>query len=190
VHYCALCSSSTHSHRNDPHIAAIPIDYWQVAWKSEYKARWIDRKMSDTFGDPVIAPGNEDTTNLEALMRRSSPLVRSPAPPSPLLTAATPSPLRSSSASPLRLTRPRSNPRTRTPMRYESPLNSNAFRIDEEPRLTHTTGGQRITIRPLAGSAVGATVPTGRVSLMDESRFVGLVLCILSLIFPLFDYTI
>jgi hypothetical protein len=56
-------------------------------------------------------------------------------------------------------------------MRYESPLNANAFRIDEEPRPTRTTEGQRITIRPMAGSAVGANVPTaGRVSLLEESR--------------------
>jgi hypothetical protein len=76
-------------------------------------------------------------------------------------------------------------------MRYESPLNSNAFRIDEETRPTRTTEGQRINIRPLAGSAVGATVPTGRVSLLEESRFVGLVLCILSLNVSLFfDYNI
>lgn len=52
-------------------------------------------------------------------------------------------------------------------MRYESPLNPNAFRIDEEPRTARTTEGQRITIRSLAGSAVGATVPTGRVSLLE-----------------------
>jgi hypothetical protein len=140
--------------------------------------------MSDTSGNPTIAPGNEDSMNLQALMRRSSPLVRSPAPPSPLLAPETPSPLRSDTASPLRLTRPRSNPRNRTPMRYESPLNSDAFRIDEEPRPTRTTGGQRITIRPLAGSAVVGTVPTGRVSLLEESLFVGLLLCILSQMFP------
>jgi hypothetical protein len=137
-------------------------------------------------GNPVIAPGNEDSHNLQALMRRSSPLVRPSAPPSLLLEPLTPSPLRSSTVSPLRLTRPRSNPRNRTPMRYESPLNSNAFRIDEEPRPNRATEGQRITIRPLAGSAVGATVPTGRVSSLVESRFVGFVLCILCLMFPLF----
>ena len=173
--HCVQARLTHTRYRNAPQIGDIAIDYSQATRKSN-KECWIDCKMSDTSGNPAIAPGNEDSTNLEALMRRSSPLVRSPAPPSLSLAPVTPP--HSGTPSPLRLTRPRSNPRNRTPMRYESPLDPSAFRIDEEPRPARTTEGQRITIRPLAGSAVGATVPTGRVSLFEEIRFVVLVLCI------------
>lgn len=49
--------------------------------------------------------------------------------------------------------RPRSNPRSRTPMRYESPLESNALR---SPSPVHEES-QRVNIRPLvAGRPVGA----------------------------------
>jgi hypothetical protein len=61
--------------------------------------------------------------------------------------------------------RPRSNPRSRTPMRYESPLEHDAFTSKREslgpslqPPESTTESHRRITIRPLAGSAVG-TVP-------------------------------
>ena len=76
--------------------------------------------------------------------------------------------------------RPRSNPRNRTPRRYESPLNPDEFRrvslTDDddadapsaawstfppvEDQLLPGGGPRRITIRPLAGSAVGTTVST------------------------------
>ena len=45
--------------------------------------------------------------------------------------------------------RPRSNPRTRTPMRYESPLDPEAFRRGEHS--PERIEAQRITVRPLAG---------------------------------------
>jgi hypothetical protein len=64
------------------------------------------------------------------------------------------------------LSRPRSNPRTRTPMRYESPLESNAFRIERGNSNTETTESSRISIRPTAGSAVG-TVPRRRTDTID-----------------------
>ena len=51
--------------------------------------------------------------------------------------------------------RPRSNPRSRTPMRYESPLEDNAF--TRQPPQQPQQQPQRITIRPGAGSAVGAS---------------------------------
>jgi hypothetical protein len=50
--------------------------------------------------------------------------------------------------------RPRSNPRSRTPMRLESPLNPNEFRresLGSEDELTPTP--RRIAVRPLAISA-------------------------------------
>jgi hypothetical protein len=63
--------------------------------------------------------------------------------------------------------RPRSNPRVRTPMRYESPLDPDEFRREslesEESSAPPANEGRRITIRPLAGSAVG-TAPVRRVS--------------------------
>ena len=65
--------------------------------------------------------------------------------------------------------RPLSNPRSRTPMRYESPLDPNEFRRDssrltttstiadnEEQLSSHSNGARRIT----AGFAVGTTLTT------------------------------
>jgi hypothetical protein len=70
--------------------------------------------------------------------------------------------------------RPRSNPRTRTPMRYESPLSATAFRrgdpedVSPPPRRE----GQRVTVRPLvAGVSVGS-IPVRRVSTRQNCSFV------------------
>jgi hypothetical protein len=68
------------------------------------------------------------------------------------------------------LSRPRSNPRTRTPMRYESPLESDAFRIERPTSSTTNDNNfeaRRISIRPLAGSAVG-TLPGRSTTGIDE----------------------
>lgn len=58
--------------------------------------------------------------------------------------------------------RPRSNPRSRTPMRYESPLDPDQFRREslesEESSVPFANEGRRITIRPLAGTAVGTAL--------------------------------
>lgn len=61
------------------------------------------------------------------------------------------------------LLRPRSNPRTRTPMRYESPLSPQAFRReDPSPERVEE---QRRTVRPMAGAPlVGTTLGARRVS--------------------------
>ncbi|KAI2492343.1 actin [Fragilaria crotonensis] len=69
------------------------------------------------------------------------------------------------------LTRDGSNPRTRTPLRYESPLNppdrnattttsttAAAAAVVAVAPLRTTREGQRVTVRPLAGAAVGTTV--------------------------------
>ena len=129
------------------------------------------------------------SSNLDVLMRRSSPLIRSSGPGmaieesmADMMNHRGGSNPRSSAtrSSPLRLSRPRSNPRNRTPMRYESPLNADAFRnIDEEPTTANRTRmeGQRITIRPLAGMAVGTTVATGRVSWGGKACVCVAVLC-------------
>lgn len=64
--------------------------------------------------------------------------------------------------------RPRSNPRTRTPRRYESPLDPAEFRrhsVEHEPvTLPRRTEPARITIRPLTGTAVGTVINATRVS--------------------------
>ena len=112
--------------------------------------------MSEAGG--VDGSGATDD-QMDLLMRHSSPLVRG--------SVTSPVAERNSSPSPLRLSRPRTNPRNRTPMRYESPLNANTFRIqeedEEEPRMA-TNEGRRITIRQFAGRAVGSTIARTRVS--------------------------
>lgn len=71
--------------------------------------------------------------------------------------------------------RPRSNPRSRTPMRYESPLNPDEFRreplttaAEQQEQSSTPEGGSRriITIRPSAGLAVGSIAATR----IDEKR--------------------
>lgn len=65
--------------------------------------------------------------------------------------------------------RPRSNQRSRTPMRYESPLNPDEFRretvLAAEAEAEAAQAGEsavhearRVTIRPLAGRAIGTVV--------------------------------
>jgi hypothetical protein len=68
--------------------------------------------------------------------------------------------------------RPRSNPRNRTPRRYESPLDPDEFRLrrdqdgEGDAHANENNGQQprRITIRPLAGTAVGTFPSSARVS--------------------------
>lgn len=70
-------------------------------------------------------------------------------------------------------TRPRSNPRSRTPMRYESPLNADAFHrsaIENEEAETRPEG-RRVTVRPLAGAAVGTALFTRRVRPLLSQRW-------------------
>jgi len=82
-------------------------------------------------------------------MRHSSPVL------SRTTGEAVTSPLaqRNSSPSPLRLNRPRSNPRSRTPMRVPE-------EDHEESASNNTTEGRRITIRLGAGSSVGNNAPS------------------------------
>jgi len=83
------------------------------------------------------------------------------------------------------LNRPRSNPRSRTPMRYESPIDSTAFRREavltataaeeeaqQQRRSTPTIGAggtRRITVRPMAGAAVG-TMPAPRRRVQEQQQ--------------------
>ena len=111
------------------------------------------------IGEGMMMPPSNRSTGGTPL-RRSSPALLHPSRPGSATrstTANVSNPrdglLRRLSYEELR-DRPSSNPRTRTPMRYESPLNPNAFR----------TEGQRVTVRPLAGAAVGTTLVSRRVS--------------------------
>jgi hypothetical protein len=118
--------------------------------------------MSTNNNTPVSSSNNmipnnpphqddEGDNQMELLMRHSSPFAREGGEASPLTE-------RNSSPSPLRLTRPRSNPRNRTPMRYQSPLNNDGA-IPEEEGPTGAGGhGGGITIRPTAGRAVGTVL--------------------------------
>mmetsp|Transcript_18747 Transcript_18747/g.46435 ORF Transcript_18747/g.46435 Transcript_18747/m.46435 type:complete len:433 (+) Transcript_18747:152-1450(+) len=110
---------------------------------------------------------DDEDNHIDLLMRHSSPIDRRNHPngsPSPIT-------VRNSSSSPMGLSRPRSNPRNRTPMRYESPLPMSAVRIpegDEDQEGHHsagpatTTEGRRITILPMAGSARGTNIASFR----------------------------
>lgn len=103
--------------------------------------------MSDsaTSDIPRTIAREEDDDQMELLMRHSSPFTTR--------EGAVTSPLTERNISPS-LARPRSNPRNRTPMRYTSPLHSEAFRIPEEDPPMGRGG---ITIRPMAGRAVGTS---------------------------------
>lgn len=138
---------------------------------------------------------DDEDNHIDLLMRHSSPIDRRNHPngsnnntsnsngnsnnPSPIT-------IRNSSPSPIGLSRPRSNPRNRTPMRYESPMPVPSFRIPEEDdndddddeydeyesqvngverhsNPVATTEGRRITILRMAGSARGTNIANFRV---------------------------
>lgn len=112
------------------------------------------RTRADSIPENSTAMANASMEEL--LMRHSSPILHS----STGRAVASPLAERNSSPSPLRLNRPRSNPRTRTPMRAEEDQ-------DEQE------GPRRITIRPMAGAAVGtdmASSYTARHNRLDQLR--------------------
>lgn len=57
------------------------------------------------------------------------------------------------------ISRPRSNPRSRTPMRYESPLEHGAFSREVPQPQQDTFQPRAVSIRPGAGLAVGVVRP-------------------------------
>jgi hypothetical protein len=68
--------------------------------------------------------------------------------------------------------RPRSNPRSRTPMRYESPLTAEFRRESLELDNPATTEApRRITIRPLVGNTAGTTISTRVSCIYDNMLF-------------------
>jgi hypothetical protein len=138
------------------------------------------RHRSDSIPEDRVVPpssiANTATDNsMDLLMRHSSPLVTTGA--RAVVSVASPlAERRNGSPSPLRLNRPRSNPRNRTPNRA----------VEEEPERVERrvaqrqeiTEGRRITIRPMAGAAVGTNMTGTRVSVVGGSEGIYLMAAI------------
>ena len=126
------------------------------------------RQRSDSIPEDRVAPASDlaatataasaTDNSMDLLMRHSSPLVMTVG----RTNVASPLSERNGSPSPLRLNRPRSNPRNRTPNRAN----------EEEPERVErrvsqrqeSMEGRRITIRPMAGAPVGTNMAGARVS--------------------------
>mmetsp|Transcript_12103 Transcript_12103/g.22502 ORF Transcript_12103/g.22502 Transcript_12103/m.22502 type:complete len:465 (+) Transcript_12103:74-1468(+) len=135
----------------------------------------VNNAEDDSNNNHNIVNNNDNMENEssmeELLLRHSSPLVLAsrsgqPGVTSPLTTE------RNSSPSPLRLNRPRSNPRNRTPNRVvddEQPQQrprQQQVAVEERrvvQRQAVTNEGRRITIRPMAGAAVGTNMAGTRI---------------------------
>jgi hypothetical protein len=117
--------------------------------------------MSDHQDSPLGARpraiGPIDTSSIAAALKRASSL-NTGFPTRTLRITVSEQSSRDNTPNPITIedlvNRPRSNPRLRTPMRYESPLESDAFRII--PPSVVREESTRITIRPSAGAAVGS----------------------------------
>jgi hypothetical protein len=116
------------------------------------------RLVEDDDGLDVAIAAPRRSTGDTPISRRASPLISPRLTRDPTSREGTPGRVSFESLS----SRPRSNVRTRTPMRAESPLNANAFRrVSPE---ASSREGQRVSVRPLAGATVGAVLQTQRVS--------------------------
>jgi hypothetical protein len=126
---------------------------------------------------------DEDDTvdhSRELLLRHSSPLLERTLGQAPRTTTSVlfvPSEQRSgnnnnTSPSPLRLNRPRSNPRNRTPNRMENETEEPRRVVQRQEMISDRVEGRRITIRPMAGAAVGTNMAGTRVSdLLVQSAY-------------------
>lgn len=116
----------------------------RLAARRTQRSDSIPENSEATTGIPG-APAMTNASMEELLMRHSSPLFNRST------GEAVTSPLaeRNSSPSPLRLNRPRSNPRSRTPMRIPEQEE------EQQEQIGSTTEGRRITIRLGSGSGVG-----------------------------------
>jgi hypothetical protein len=126
--------------------------------------------MSNAEEDPTVSVSNTTQAGAAAAasIRRPSQALNTGSPTRTVRLTEAEQAARERSCTPAAVSleslslRPRSNQRTRTPMRFESPL-TNEFRRDslaESPPtspLVHEA--RRITIRPLAGAAVGTVFP-------------------------------
>ena len=119
------------------------------------------RQRSDSIPEDRPSDAAAATDNsMDLLMRHSSPLVMTAG----RTNVASPLGERNGSPSPLRLNRPRSNPRNRTPNRANEEEPERVERRVAERQ--ETMEGRRITIRPMAGAAVGTNIAGTRVSWM------------------------
>lgn len=109
----------------------------RISARRLHRSNSIPENSEATAGAMATA----DASIEELLMRHSSPVFNR----STGEAVASPLAERNSSPSPLRLNRPRSNPRSRTPMRIS----------EEHDQESTTTEGRRITIRLGTGSGVG-----------------------------------
>lgn len=114
--------------------------------------------MADEPVPSIVIGGIEHAATIAAALRRSSSLNTGNHPTRTLrITASEKNSSRDNtpiSISAEELTRrPRSNPRSRTPMRYESPLQTDAFRASSPSPVQEDS--RRFSIRPLTGMAVG-----------------------------------
>jgi hypothetical protein len=124
-------------------------------------AEWSDAS-SEIRSTPNVDHNSTDTAlAVAAALRRSTELLNSGGSPTRTLRiTASEQSSRDNTPTPITLEdlsrRPRSNPRSRAPMRYESPLNSDALRavspspVHEEPR--------RNTVRPMADARVASGI--------------------------------
>jgi hypothetical protein len=116
----------------------------------------------------MIENSNTVDNSIEYLMRHSSPLSVLVSPR--VVSPATERRNSNSSPSPLRMNRPRSNPRNRTPNRAteegdddHQPRRQRQQQQQQQVSSNNTNEGRRITIRPMAGAAVGTNMGGTRV---------------------------
>lgn len=124
-----------------------------------------------TVPKPVISPGA--VASIAAALRRSASLNTGNHPTRTLRITASEKSSRDNTPTPVSAEdlsrRPRSNPRSRTPMRYESPLEHGAFRADRRsPVREEGEETRRVTIRPLLGNTAAAVGDVARSSTIRE----------------------
>ena len=115
-----------------------------LSFSNPLQASRRTRRADSIPEDTTIGTAVANASLEELLMRHSSPVAR--------VTALVE---RNNSPSPLRLNRPRSNPRNRTPMRMTEQEEDQEERFAE--REETATQGRNITIRPMAGAPVGTS---------------------------------
>jgi hypothetical protein len=108
--------------------------------------------------DPTTT-NSSSASPLDLLMRHSSPFTARGGESGAVISSTASSTLTERTTSPSLLLRPRSNPRTRTPMRYAAVMGGTGDDDGTAPRPGGgIAAGTRITIRPNAGRAVGTTL--------------------------------
>jgi hypothetical protein len=124
-------------------------------------------RQSRSTANAELNNSTDTALAVAAALRRSTELLNRGSPTRTLRITASEKSSRDNTPTPITLEdlsrRPRSNPRSRAPMRYESPLSSDALRavspspVHEEPR--------RSTVRPLADATVAGGMGSTRESI-------------------------